>query len=161
MNEAYIGISLGSKSTSGLDGVSAVLLGSWYQEVDVHTVLEKIVTNLAPEVWPSLIDTDIGGMLISHYPFLQEFQKWIHSNPIGLFMESLGYKCDFSNPTNTSPSGKITFTYGYGTWNNRIYNRMLIDLANIVKRSHWFKHNRPLVEEALKKRRIVAKVMDT
>ncbi len=158
MTGPYIGIAIDAKSTKGSEAVAAVLLGTFYQEVSIHALLDKVIRTITPEQFSSIKDSDVGDLILKSWPFLDEVQKWMNTNPVGLYMLEMGYKCDFKAPVaNATGSNK----YGYGTWNDKIYSRLRMDLGVLAKKTQWFATHRPAIQAALKKTRMVAKVMES
>ena len=85
----------------------------------------------------------------------------LNVNPVGAFMKSIGHECTFGQPISPNVRSSVRAHYGYGTWNQKLYDRLKMDLAVLLKRTMWFAANRPAIEEALKKTRVVSKVMDS
>jgi hypothetical protein len=150
---SYIGIALNSQSTTGTEGIAAVLLGTWYREIGIFSVIDEISKKLTPEQFPSLKDPEVGDMLVTCWPFLDNFEQWSSATAVGVYLKGLGYACNFKE--------SITRKYAYGTWNHKVYNRLKMDLVTIFKKTDWFTKNRPDIEAALKKTRVVSKVMDS
>jgi len=139
--------SLGSNSTTAVDGVLIVLVTLWMQEchIDLTEEAVKSAKSVSPGMFNSFTDFSLGRVLMDHSDMYKRFHSWVTENPqVKAILKMVSPHLTMGNPQGVRFNG-----YFHS------------DIGAALKKSDWWKDHKDEIDKIRRDTKKVGQVMES